>query len=80
MGCTKSLELATENEPPMKAKKQASDGTAFNDDGHDKRIMDYGLRVCTWNIWTFNRNGAFAQLAEALIKCRADINAIQEMR
>ena len=29
LGCAKSLELATENETPIKAKKQASEGTPF---------------------------------------------------
>ena len=47
-----SLELATENKTPMKAKKQASEGTPFNDDDQRKRIMDYDLRVCTWNMRT----------------------------
>ena len=41
---------------------------------------DNDLRVCTWNIRTLNGDGASAQLADALIKCRADITAIQEMR
>ena len=31
-GLAKSLQLAMENETPMKAKKQASEETAFNDD------------------------------------------------
>ena len=75
-----SLELATENKTPMKAKKQASEGTPFNDDDQRKRIMDYDLRVCTWNIRTLNRDGASAKLAKTLIKCGADITAIQEMR
>ena len=42
--------------------------------------MDYDLRVYSWNIPTLNRDDAFAQLAEALIECKADITAIQEMR
>ena len=75
-----SLELATENETPMKAKKQASEGTLFNDDAQRKRIMDCDLRVCTWNIRTLNRDDASAQLAQTLIECVADIIAIQEMR
>ena len=29
LGCAKSLELATENETPRKAKKQASEGIPF---------------------------------------------------
>ena len=33
-----------------------------------------------WNIRALNRDGASAQLAEALIECSADITAIQEMR
>ena len=49
-----SLELATENETPMKTEKQASEGTPFNDDDKRKRIMDYDLQVCTWNIRTLN--------------------------
>ena len=75
-----SLELSTENETSMKAIKQASEGTPFNDDDQCKRIMDYDLRVCTWNILTLNRDGASTQLAKALIECRADITVIQEMR
>ena len=59
-----SLELATENETPMKAKKQASKGTPFNDDDQRKRIMDYDLRVCNWNIRALNRDGASAKLAK----------------
>ena len=35
------LELATENETPMKAKTQALEGTHFNDDDNGKRLMDY---------------------------------------
>ena len=31
-----SLELATKNETPMKAKKQVSEETTFNDDDHSK--------------------------------------------
>ena len=69
-----SLELATENQTPMKAKKQASTGTP------NEQIMDYDLRICTLNIRTLNREGASAQLAEALIECRADITVIQQMR
>ena len=69
LGCAQSL-----------AKKQASEGTPFNDDDHVKRIMDYDLRVCTWNIGTLNTDGASAQLAEDLIECGPDITAIQEMR
>ena len=69
-----------ENEIPMKTKKLVWEGTAFNDDDHGKRIMDYDLRVCNWNIRILNRDGASAQLADALIKCGADITAIQEMR
>ena len=61
----------------MKAKKQASEGTPFNDDDQRKQIMDYDLRVCTWNIRTLNRDGASAKLAKTLIKFGADI---QEMR
>ena len=64
----------------MKAKKQASEGTPFNDDDQRKRIMDYDLRVCTWNIRNLNRDRASAKLAESLIKCGADITDIQEMR
>ena len=75
-----SFELATENKPAMKAKKQASEGTPFNDDDQRKRIMDYDLRVCTWNIRNRNRDGASAKLAETLTECGADITAIQEMR
>ena len=75
-----NLELAMKNETPMKAKKQASEGTPFNDDDQRKRIMDYDLRVCTWNIRTLNRDGASAQLPKILIRCGADITAIQEMR
>ena len=60
-----SLEVATENEIPMKAKKQASEGTPFND-----------LRACTWNIRTLN--SASAKLAKTLIKYGADISAIHE--
>ena len=74
-----SLELATENKTPMKAKRQASEGIPFNDDDQRKRIMDYDLRVCAWNIRTLNRDGAFVKLAKTLIKCGADITAIQEM-
>ena len=47
LGSAQSLELATENETAMKAKKQASEGTAFNDDDDGKRIMEYDLRICT---------------------------------
>ena len=75
-----SLELATANETPMKAKKQASEGTALNNDYKRKRIMDYDLRVCTWNIQTLNWDGASAQLAKTLIECGADITAMQEMQ
>ena len=64
----------------MKAKKQVSEETAFNEDNDGKRIMDYELRVCTWNIRTLNKNGAFAKLADPLIKFSADITTIQEMR
>ena len=60
MGCAKSLELATDNESSMKAKKQASEGTSLNDHDHCKGILDYDLRVCTWNIPTLNRDGASA--------------------
>ena len=70
-----SLKLATENKTPMKAKMQASEETYFNDDDQRKRIMYYDLRVCTWNIRT-----PIATVAEILIKCGADITAIQEMR
>ena len=73
------LDLATENGTAMKAKKQSSKGTSFNDDDQRKRIMDYDLRVCAWNIRTLNRDGAFVKLAKTLIKCGADITAIQEM-
>ena len=69
-----------ENEIPMKTKKLVWEGTAFNDDDHGKRIMDYDLLVCAWNIRSLNRDNASAQLSKALIKCRAGINAIQEMR
>ena len=75
-----SLELATENETPMKAKKLAAEGTPFNDDDQRKRIMDYDLRVCTWNIRSLNRDGASALLVEILIECGGDITTIQEMR
>ena len=64
----------------MKAKKQATEGTPFNDDDKCKRIMNYLLRVCTWNIRTLNWYGASAQLAETFIECGADITARQEMR
>ena len=79
LGCAKSLELATENETLMKAKKQASEGATFNDDDHSKRIKDYDFRVCTWNIRTLNRDGVSNQLSEVLIECRGDISVIQEM-
>ena len=75
-----SLELATENKTPMKAKRQASEGIPFNDDDQRKRIMDYDLRVCTWIIRTLNRDHVSATLAETLIKCGADITTIQKMR
>ena len=63
-----SLELATENKTAMKAKKQASEGTPINDDDQRKRIMDYGLRVCIWNIRTLNRDRASVTLTETFIK------------
>ena len=56
------LHLTTENETPMKAKKQASEETPLNDDNHGKRIMNYDLRVRIWNIRTLNRDGASARL------------------
>ena len=59
LGCAKSLELAMANETAIKAKKQVSEGTPFNDDDHD-------LRVCTWNIRTPNRDGASAQLGHKM--------------
>ena len=68
-----SLEFATEYETPMKR-------TPFNDDDQCKRIMEYDLRVCTWNIRTLNRDGASAKLTETLTECGADITAIQKMR
>ena len=42
LGCAKSLELTTKNEIPVEAKKQASEGTSFNDDGYGQRIMEPG--------------------------------------
>ena len=75
-----SSELATENETTMKAKKQVSEGTPFNDDDQRKRIMDYDLRLYTWNSWTLNWDSSSAKLAETLTECGADITAIQEMR
>ena len=42
--------------------------------------MDYDLGVCTCNIRTLNRDSAFIQLADVLMKCRADITAMQDMR
>ena len=67
----------TENETPMKAKKQSSEGTPFNDDDKRKRIMNYDLLVCTWNSRILNKDGASAKLAETLTECGADITAIQ---
>ena len=67
------------NETPMKAKKQASDRTSFDDDDHGKLIMDYEHPGTSGNIRTINRDGVSAQL-EAFIECKADITAIQEMR
>ena len=55
-----SLELATENETPMKARKQATEETPFKYDDQRKQVMDYDLRVCSWNIRTLNRDGASA--------------------
>ena len=61
----------------MKTKKQASKGTAFYIETTANEIR---TMVCIWNIWILLRNGASAQLADALIKCSADITAIQKMR
>ena len=40
MGCANSLELATANETALKAKKQASERTTFNNDDRGKRKME----------------------------------------
>ena len=45
-----------------------------------KRLKDYDLRFETWNVCTLHREGASAQLAEALMKYKTDITATQEMR
>ncbi|XP_054086336.1 craniofacial development protein 2 isoform X1 [Zeugodacus cucurbitae] len=50
------------------------------DDDHGKRIKDYDLRACTWNVRTLNWEGASAQLVDVLIRLKADITAIQEVR
>ena len=47
------------------SKKQASEGTPFNDDDHGKGIIGYDLRLSTWNIRTLNTDGASAELADA---------------
>ena len=74
------MKLTTESEIKIKTKKQVSKETAFNEDNDGKRIKDYELRVCTWNIRTLNRDGASAKQAETLTECGADITAIQEIR
>ena len=65
---------------PMKAKILESIKIPLKVDDHDKRLKGYGLRIDTWNIHTLHRMGAYAQLAGALIKYKANITAIQEMR
>ena len=64
----------------MKSKTQKFIRIPSNIDDHGKRIKDYDLLIGTWNVQTFHRLGASAQLADALKKCRTDITAIQEMR
>ena len=64
----------------MKTKTIASIKIPSKVDDHGKRFKDNDLRIGTWNVRTLHRVGASAQLADALIKCKTDITAIQEMR
>ena len=49
-------------------------------DDHGKCLKDYALRIGTWDFRTVHREGASVQLADALIKYRTDITAIQQIR
>ena len=64
----------------MKAKIQESIKIPPKVDYHGKRLKDYDLRTGTWNVRTQHKVGGSAQLAYALIKSRADIIVIHEMR
>ncbi|XP_054085589.1 craniofacial development protein 2-like [Zeugodacus cucurbitae] len=66
--------------PPMKRKKQPRTRDPNFDDDHCKRLKDYELRACTWNVRTLNWEGASVQLVDVLVRVKADITAIQEMR
>ncbi|XP_054082831.1 craniofacial development protein 2 isoform X1 [Zeugodacus cucurbitae] len=50
------------------------------DDDPCTRFKDNALRVCTWNVRTLNWEGASVQLADVLIRLKADITAIQAVR
>ncbi|XP_054085694.1 uncharacterized protein LOC128921619 [Zeugodacus cucurbitae] len=50
------------------------------DDDPCKRLKDYDLRACTWNVRTLNWESASAQLVDVLRRLKADITAIQEVR
>ncbi|XP_054082672.1 uncharacterized protein LOC105219245 isoform X1 [Zeugodacus cucurbitae] len=64
----------------MKRKKQPRMRDPNFDDDHCKRLKDYELKACTWNVRTLNWEGASAQLVDVLVRVKADIPAIQEMR
>ena len=53
--------------------------TDFVDDPR-KRFKDHDLRICTWNVRTLHRPGAIQQLENVLVKYKAEIIALQEMR
>ncbi|XP_049302044.1 craniofacial development protein 2-like [Bactrocera dorsalis] len=50
------------------------------DEDHGKRNKDYELRACTWNIRSLNWEDAAAHLVDVLVKIKADVTAVQEMR
>ena len=52
----------------------------YTDDDPCKRNKEYDLRACTWNVRSLNGEGASARLVDVLVRVKADITAIQEMR
>ena len=40
------------------------------------RNQDHDLKVCPWNVRTFNRSGTDIQQENVLIKCKAEISAV----
>ncbi|XP_050337803.1 craniofacial development protein 2-like [Bactrocera neohumeralis] len=66
--------------PPVKSHNQPRMRDPPFDDDHGKRNKDYELRACTWNVRSLNWEGAAAQLVDVLVKTKADITAVQEMR